>query len=157
MQTLNAPIYEVKQDSSWYKAEMKRKEDIKIFFEKIKSEYGLGEGFGFYHSEYFGIHAETKDFEAYKDELLKNPNNKDFHPFKKRSKYFQPIKELIEQIEEASPFKSHDVLGTNNISASQWIGDRWFFGVKHEKYVKGDEASPIDYKEYLKIVMDNLD
>lgn len=28
MQTLDAPIYEVKQESDWYKSEKKRKEDI---------------------------------------------------------------------------------------------------------------------------------
>lgn len=36
MQTLNAPIYEVKQDSDWYKAEKKRKEGINAFFDKFE-------------------------------------------------------------------------------------------------------------------------
>lgn len=156
MQTLDAPIYEVNQDSDWYKRESKRKQDTKEFFEKIKEKFGLSDGFGFYHSEYFGIHGGTKDYEVFKDELLKNPD-KDFYPFKKRSKYFKEIKEMIEQIEDRNPFKSHDVLGLNNISASQWVGDKWFFQVKNEQLVKGNEVTPIDYKDYLKFVMENLD
>jgi hypothetical protein len=157
MQTLDAPIYEVNKDSEWYIKQKKRRDDIDEFFKKVKEKYGLMDGFSFYHSEYFGIRAGTKDYETYKGELLKNPDSKGFYPFKKRSKYFKEIKELIEQIEEISPFKSHDIFGTNNTSASHWVGDRWFFGIKHEKYVKGDEVTPIDYKDYLKIVMDNLD
>ena len=56
---------------------------------------------------------------------------------------------MIAQIQEVSPLKAHDVLGMNNVKASHWIGDRLFYQVKHEQYVKGNEASPIDYKEYF--------
>lgn len=159
MQTLDAPVYEVKQDSDWYKKALKRRSDIDKFFEIVKEKYGFGSGFSFYHSEYFGIHSGTKDYETYKDELLKTPdsNNKSFYPFKKRSKYFNEIKNLIAQIEEVSPFKAHDVLGLNNVKASQWIGDRWFYQVKNEQHVKGDEVTPIDYKDYLKVVMNTLE
>jgi hypothetical protein len=156
MQTLDAPVYEVKQDSEWYKAAIKRNKDINDFFKKVNEEYFKDNGFVFYHSEWFGIQADSEDFETYKDELLKNPEKNGVHIFKKRSKYFNIFKELIEQIEEISPFKPHDALGMNNISASQWIGDRWFFGVKHEKLVKGDEVVPVDYKDYLKLVMSKL-
>lgn len=64
---------------------------------------------------------------------------------------------MIEQIEEVSPFMSHDELGLNNMTGRQWIDDRWFFGVKSEQLVKGDSVVAIDYKEYLKIVMEHLD
>lgn len=156
MQTLDAPIYEVNKESNWYKSALKRKEDINNFFDKFEEKYGIKKGFSFYHSEYFGVYEGTEAHELFKDEVLKNQKD-GFYPFKKRSKYFNEIKSLIEQIEDVSPFKSHDVLGLNNISGSQWIGDRWFFGIKHEQYVKGDEVTPIDYKKYLKIVMDTLE
>lgn len=157
MQTLDTPIYEVNQDSEWYRKMRKKREDQEEFFKKVKSEYDLGEGFGFYHSEYFGVHYGTKEYDTYKDEVVKN-GDKGFHSFKKRSKLYNPIKKLIEQIEQVSPFKSHDTFGLNNIAASQWIGDRWFYGVKDEKHIKDtSEISPIDYKDYLKIVMDALE
>lgn len=157
MNTLNAPVYEVKQDSQWYKQKVKQKSDIKKFFEKVNSEYFKDNGFSFYHSEHFGIQAESKDLETYKDEVSKNPNKDGVHIFKKRSKYFKIFKELLDQIEEVYPFKAHDVFGLNNLTASQWIDNRWFFGAKNEKYVKGDEVEPIDYKEYLKLVMETLE
>jgi hypothetical protein len=156
MQTLDAPVYEVKQDSEWYKKAIKRNDDIDNFFKKVKEQYNLGEGFSFYHSEYFGVHSNTEEYKLYKYEVTKNPNKDGVHTFKKRSKYFKEIKELVEQIELISPFKPHDVLGRNNITASQWIGDRWFFQVKHAQFVKGDEVTPVDYKEYLKLYLDSL-
>lgn len=158
MQTLAAPVYEVNQDSEWYKKMQKRNKDINKFFKDINEEFGFEDnGFSFYHSEYFGVSAHSKDYEKFKDELLKNPESNGMHPFRKRSKYYQIFKKKIEQIEDISPFKSHDVFGTNNISASQWVKDRWFFGVKNEEYVKGDEVSPIVFKEYLKVLMEVLD
>lgn len=157
MKTLDAPIYEVKQNSEWYKSEKKKREDINIFFDKFKKKYGTNIGFAFYHSEYFGVQAGTEAYELFKEEVTKNPKEKDFHPFKKRSKYYTEIKELIEQIEEISPFKSHDVFGLNNVSASQWIGDRWFFGVRDIECVKGEEVTPIGFKDYLKVVMEKLE
>jgi hypothetical protein len=157
MSALDAPVYEVKQDSRWYKSEVKREQDIKNFFERINTQYFSDNGFSFYHSEYFGVNHKSKDYETYKDEVTKNPNKDGVHTFKKRSKHFKVFKEMIEQIENSSPFKKHDVFGLNNLTASQWIGDRWFFGVKNEKSVKSDEVEPIDYKEYLKLLMENLD
>lgn len=159
MQTLDAPVFEVNQDSEWYKNKKQQKEDTKNFFKIIKEKYGLSDGFAFYHSDYFGIYGGTKDYETYKNELVKTPTEKDdFYPFKKRSKYYKEIKELIQQITEIYSFKSHDVFGLNNVSASQWVGDRWFFGVNNEEYIKEHkEIVPIDYKEYLKIVMETLD
>lgn len=64
---------------------------------------------------------------------------------------------MIEQIEEVYPFRSHDELGLNNMTGRQWIGDRWFFGVKTEQLVNGDSVVATDYKDYLKIVMEHLD
>ncbi|WP_243572777.1 hypothetical protein [Bacillus stercoris] len=156
MQTLDAPIYEVKQESDWYKSEKKRKEDINLFFDKFEEKYGVKEGFSFYHSEYFGVYEGTEAYEIFKNDIVKNPVD-GFYAIKKRSKYFKEIKAMIEQIEKVNPFRSHDELGLNNMTGRQWIGDRWFFGVKTEQLVKGDSVVAIDYKEYLKIVMEHLD
>ncbi|APH36031.1 hypothetical protein BHE96_10775 [Bacillus subtilis] len=156
MQTLNAPIYEVKQESNWYKAEKKRKEGINTFFDKFEEKYGVEEGFAFYHSEYFGVYEGTEAYELFKNDIVKNPKD-GFYAFKKRSKHFNEIKSMIEQIEKVSPFRSHDELGFNNMTGRQWIDDRWFFGVKSEQLVKGDNVVAIDYKDYLKIVMEHLD
>ncbi|MGG0052966.1 hypothetical protein [Bacillus atrophaeus] len=156
MQTLDAPIYEVKQESEWYKSEKKRKEDINSFFDRFEEKYGIKEGFSFYHSEYFGVYKGTEAYEVFKDDIVKNPVN-GFYAIKKRSKHFKEIKAMIEQIEKVNPFNSHDELGLNNMTGRQWIDDRWFFGVKSAQFVKGDSVVAIDYKEYLNIVMDNLD
>ncbi|TWL25276.1 hypothetical protein CHCC16736_4159 [Bacillus licheniformis] len=43
------------------------------------------------------------------------------------------------------------------MTGRQWIDDRWFFGVKSEELVKGGSVVAIDYKDYLKIVMEHLD
>ncbi|MDW8515095.1 hypothetical protein [Priestia flexa] len=156
MQTLDAPVYEVNPESDWYKSASRRKEDITNFFNKFEEKYGVKEGFSFYTSEYFGVYEGTEAYELFKNDILKKQKD-GFYPFKKRSKHFREIKTLIDQIEKVNPFKTHDVLGLNNISASQWVGDRWFFGVKHKEYVKGNEVTPIDYKEYLKVVMNTLE
>ncbi|CAM4275734.1 hypothetical protein [Bacillus manliponensis] len=88
----------------------------------------------------------------FKEEVSKKPKKKDFHPFKKRSKYYEEIKSCIEQIEEISPFRSHDALGINNISGSHWLGGRWFFGVKNEgievmKVYTDGEYEVIEYED----------
>lgn len=156
MQTLNSPVYEVKKDSEWYMKKRKKESDIKDFFKKINTEYFKDNGFSFYHSEYFGVNSNSKDYETYKDEVSKNPNKDNVHIFKKRSKYFKIFKGLLKSIEEISPFKNHDVFGPNNAKVSQWIEDRWFFEVGNEDLVKGEEVSLMDYKEYLQLVMDSI-
>ena len=157
MQTLDAPVYEVKQDSNWHKLKVKQIKDRENFFDAFENKFGFKEGFSFYHSEYFGVYGGTEAYEFFKNELVKNADKNNWYAFKKRSKYFKEIKGILGQIEEVSPFKSHDALGLNNVTASQWLGDRWFFGVKNEKHVKGDEVTPVDYKDYLNLVMSNLD
>lgn len=156
MQTLDAPVYEVHQDSQWYKAVKKRNEDRKVFFKRIKEEFGLGSGFSYYHSTYFGIAGGTDAFNKYRKELLKNPKD-GFYPFRKSSKVYKAIHEMLEKIETVYPFQSHDEFGLNNVTASQWLGNRWFFGVRDPKHVVSKIADPIDYKDYLKIVMENIE
>lgn len=64
---------------------------------------------------------------------------------------------MLEQIEEINPFKAYDVFGLNNVKANQWIGERWFFGVKDGEKVSSDEVVKIDYKKYLQLLLEKLD
>jgi len=156
MQTLDAPVFEVNQDSEWYKSQARRRSDIKDFFAKFKDIYGVSEGFLFYHSEYFGVREGSKAYEIFKEELVKNPTEKGFYPFKKRSNSYKEIHLLLEQIEDNNPFKSHDVLGINNITGSHWVLDRWFYGVRDIELIAGKEVAAVDYQEYLNVVIDSL-
>ncbi len=92
----------------------------------------------------------------FKNDIVKNPVD-GYFAFKKQSKYFKEIKAMIEQIEKVNYSRPYDELGLNNVTGRQWIDDRWFFGVKSEQLVKGDNVVAIDYKDYLKIVMEHLD
>ncbi len=158
MKTLDSPVYEVKQESDWYKKTAARREKRRNFFKEINEKYFKDNGFAYYHSEYFGVSGDSEDYEVYKDELKKNPTKDNIYIFKKRSKYYPIFKEMIEEIDDNySPFEGHDRLGTNNMTGSQWIGDRWFWGVKNESNVKSDEVKPIDYKEYLQVIMETVD
>jgi len=160
METLNSPVYEVRQDSEWYKNHMERKRLIKDFFRNVNSTYFKDSGFSFYHSTCFGIQGYSADYETYKSELLKNPNKDGVHLFKKKSKYFNIFREMLEPIGDPNPFKIHDVFGLNNAKASQTLKGRWFFEVGNENLIKDKEhkeITPIDYKEYLTFVMENLD
>ncbi|WP_137743386.1 hypothetical protein [Robertmurraya siralis] len=157
METLDSPVFEVKQDSEWYKAQVRRRNDINKFFDAFEEKYGVRKGFSFYHPDYFGVYGDTETYEVFKNELVKNPTKDNWYAFKKRSKYYKEIKSLLVNIEEVSPFKAHDVLGLNNVVAGQWINGRWFYQIKKEDLVKSDEVTPIDYKEYLKYVMDNIE
>ncbi|WP_163538278.1 hypothetical protein [Gracilibacillus sp. YIM 98692] len=158
METLDSPVFEVKQDSQWHKDTVFRNQKRKEFFKELSEKYLTDNGFAFYHEGHFGIYGHSKDYETYKDELTKNPDKNGIHTFKKRSKYHKIFKEMLEGFEDKySPFKAHDVFGTNNMKASQWLGDRWFWSVKDKSQVVGDEVEPLDYKDYLKVVMEHVE
>lgn len=88
----------------------------------MKKKYGTNDRFAFYHSECFWVQYGAKAYELFKEEVTENPKEKGF-THKERLKYYKEIKILIEQDEDISPFKSHDVFGLNSISTSQWIED----------------------------------
>lgn len=161
MQTLDAPVFEVKQDSDWYKNEVERRKKTKEFFNKIRNDYIEDNGFAFYHESHFGIYADSKDYETYRDELTKHPDKNGLHTFKKRSTHYKVFKEMLEEIPSNNPFKPHDVFGSNNMNQSQWLRGRWFYSVKDENRVPensiGIEIEPISYKKYLEIVMDVIE
>ena len=161
MQTLDSPVYEVKQNSDWYQKEFNRRENQKKFFETIKNDFITDNGFAFYNAYAFGIYETSNDYETYKDELVKNPDKNGIHLFKKRSKHYKIFSEMLKSSEKDDWFKPHDVLGSNNIKASQWIGNRWFFSVRNKDRVPkesiNDEIESVDFKEYLKVISENLD
>lgn len=158
MKTLEEHIYEVNQDSDWYKKKDKQFDDINNFYRIIKEKYGFEEGFVFYHSGYFGIKYGTQDYEKFKDELLKNSNKDGIHIFKKKSKFNQIMKELLDEVEEISPFKAHDTFGLNNTRGSQWVNGRWFFSIKDQENINQfGEISKVDFKDYLKVLTDALE
>jgi hypothetical protein len=158
MKTLDEHIYEVNQDSDWYKKKDKQFDDINNFYRIIKEKYGFEEGFVFYHSEYFGIEYGTPDYEKFKDELLKNSNKDGIHIFKKKSKFNQIMKGLLDEVEEISPFKVHDTFGLNNTRGSQWVNGRWFFSIEDPENINQfGEISSVEFKDYLKVVMDALE
>lgn len=156
MNTLDAPIFEVSQDSQWYKDEVKLRKNQKDFFKTINKEYFSDNGFIYYHSEHFGIDGNSADYNTYKEELKKNKDKNGVYIFKKKSKYYPIFKEMISNIGEKDPFKAHDVFGSNNMNYSQWVGNRWFYGVHSPELVKSNEVIPVEYKDYLQVVMDNI-
>jgi len=157
MQTLDEYVYEFKQDSKWYQGKVKEREGIKDFFNKINNEYFEDNGFSFYHEEHFGVQGYSEDYEKFKNEVKKNPDKNGVHIFKKRSKYYSIFKDMLKEINIISPFMAHDVLGSNNMRASQWLGDRWFWEVKNPDAIKSDQVEPVVYKEYLEVVKDSID
>lgn len=152
--TLNAPVYEVNPESEWYKSSLAKLQRQKEFFKKINSMYFDDNGFSYYNTKVFGIKGNSKDYEKYKEELLKNPDSRGIYLFKKRSKYYAIFNEMLMKVEDKNRFKSHEVFGINNITGRQWIGERWFFGVEKEEDVEGEEAVLVNYREYLEAVMD---
>lgn len=154
---LSAPVYEVRQDSEWYQQKFKRRQLLADFFKEINNTYFKDNGFSFYSSTRFGVHKDSRDFEMYKNELKKQPTEHGVHLFKENTVHYKVFKELLQQIGDDDPFKSHNVFGINNISKQQWVGDRWFFGVKDESQIEGNEAQAIDYKKYLTILMENME
>lgn len=157
MATLSHPVYEVKQDTKWYKEKLKWRKGSKQFFEDLDKDYGIKVGFHYYHSTYFGMTPDCTKFEEYRDQLTKNANKDGIYTFKKTSKMFKELSERIKAFDLVYAFQHHDELGLNNVTRSQWLDDRWFFEVKNEKFVEGNSVELIDYKEYLKFIVDSLE
>lgn len=158
MQTLDSPVFEVKQDSKWYKETKDRRDGREEFFKRVKENgYFKDNGFAFYDEKHFGIYAESDDYETYKNELSKNPDKNGIHKFKKNTEHYKIFHEMLSKFEPHDPFKCHDVLGFNNPKSSQWIDGRWFWSVKDESQVVGKEVEKIDYKNYLKVVMEHVE
>lgn len=99
MQTLDAPVFEVKQSSDWYKKKIKNEDDQIKFFKKFEEVYGSAEGFAFWHSEYFGVEPDTECYEIFKNDLCKNPKD-GYYPFKKRSENYKKLKPCLSRLKK---------------------------------------------------------
>lgn len=178
MQTLSEPLFELNQESEPYKNFKEKKDDqprINQIFKEVAEEFGFGtKDFGFYGSRGFGFHQYTDSREKFKDELNKNPDSNGIHKFKLSSKTFKKMSPKLLEVEniihKVSPFELHDVFGFNNLTASQWIGDRFFVEVKNadrtkelleskdrRKHFEIEPVKEITYKEYLQLVMNELE
>jgi hypothetical protein len=177
MQTLDAPLYELNQESEHYKT-LKEVKDSRPFInsilEEIEKEHGFEAGeFVYYGAIGFGFYRSSKNFEEFKKELMKNPDRNGVYMFKKSSKIYKAIHPKMIQIteieEKVSPFALHDIFGFNNVKASQWVGDRYFVGVKSAERTEQDldtkqrgerysvePVKEIEYKEYLSLIMEAL-
>ncbi|APJ11105.1 hypothetical protein [Bacillus safensis] len=155
METLNSPVYEVKRESDWYKEGFIDREDHDKFFNQLENLYGVKKGFVYLDSENFGVIPDTESYHYFKKEIVKN-KIQGFYPIRKKSEYYLKLKTLIEQIRERDPSRPHSEFGENNARYSQWLGDRWFYEVKDESLVEGNDVEPIEYTEYLKVAVDNF-
>ena len=174
MQTLSEPLYEINQESEYYKkAKWKKDQNKRIneIIDELANELGFdGEEFRFYGSGGFGFEYNSNGYEKFKDQLTKNPDSNGIYTFKKSSKTYKianPKLIEIDKIQQSvSPFALHDIFGWNNLKASQWIDDRLFIEVKNSevtvKKIMSESRSkqyPIEpvkeipYKEYLQLIL----
>lgn len=178
MQTLSEPLFELNPESESYK-KFKAKKDaqprINEIFKSVANEFDYEiKEFAFYGSGGFGFYYGTNGYEKFKDELVKNADKNNVHKFKVSSKTFKQMSPKFVEIDNilhtVSPFALHDIFGLNNLTASQWIGDRFFVEVKNadrtkellvsDRRKKNFEVEPvkeITYKEYLQLVMNELE
>lgn len=174
MQTLDMPLYELNQGSEYYKTIKEIKDShsfINSIIDEIDKEHGFEKGdFVYYGSSDFGFYINSKSFEKFKDELKKHPDRNGVYRFKRSSKIWKAIHPKMKPIAEIhnkkNPFALHDIFGWNNLKATQWVGDRYFVGVRSTENIESSlgtearkkmfEVEPvqhIDYKDYLGLIM----
>lgn len=178
MQTLSEPLFEVNPECDYYKR-VKRKKDnepkVDQIFKDVANEFNYEyKDFAYYGCRGFGFYGGTESYKKFKDDLTKKADRNGIHTFKLTSKLFKEISpkfsEVDDMLKTGSPFDLHDIFGWNNLSASQWIGDRLFVEVKKaertDELLNSDkrrerfEVEPvmkINYKDYLKLIMKELD
>lgn len=176
MQTLDSPLYEVNQESLFYK-HLSEKRDyqkkLSVVISEVAKEYGFNPSDFQYYSPYgFGFLGSSDAYDLMQEHLVKNADRNGLYTFKKKSKPFKDISARLLSVPEINfdPFEAHDVFGTNNLIASQRIGNRLFYEVrdaaltenavaKRAERAKGHEASyvepvmEIDYTDYLKLMI----
>lgn len=162
LSALSEPVFKLNQDSEIYKNIKKRKDrqvEIDKLIDGIANEYGFdAKEFNYYNSNRFGFLEQSEAFEKFKDNLTKNSDRNGVFTFKKNTKCFKEISEMMKGIDEihnlVSPFALHDVFGLNNVNRSQWIKDGYFVEVKDSKRAKlSKSATEVDYKEYLELLL----
>lgn len=177
MKTLNSPLYELNQDSEYYKI-LKEVKDSQPKINEIIREIAELVGFEskeflYYGSRGFGFYRNSLAYEKFENQLTKNPDGNGVYKFKRTSPTYKIISPKVLEIEriknKVNPFALHDMLGYNNLVASQWVEDRFFVEVKSEdtteRILNADErrkqyeiepVKEVSYKEYLELVMSEL-
>ncbi|MFY0516437.1 hypothetical protein ACOMCU_01210 [Lysinibacillus sp. UGB7] len=180
MQTLDAPLYEVDQESIFYKHSLEKRdyhEKLSMVIGEIAEAYGFnGNDFRYYGPYKFGFLGSSDAYDLTQEHLVKNEDRNGVYAFRKSSKPYKDISARLLSVPEINfnPFEVHDVFGSNNLIASQWVGDRLFYGVKDasqtEDVVAKRAASAkehgktyvepvvkIDHKDYLKLIIAALE
>lgn len=182
MQTLQGPVYEIHQESDYYKVVKERKDSnvrVNEILGGIAKEFGFDSAeFFYYGSGGFGFERYSKGYEKFEVHLTKNADRNGIHTFKRNSIPYKKISKLLKEVyeieEKVDPFALRDIFGFNNLSASQWVGDRYFVGAKSEELVleriearkskvatkDGDDfiepIAQISYRDYLLLVAEAL-
>lgn len=178
MQTLDSPMYEVNQESEYYKKSKARKDlqgRVNEILDEVASALGFDvTEFDYYSSGSFGFKWTTKAYDKFKDQLTKHSDRNGIHTFKKPTAGYKTISKMLKEIDEINkdknPFALHDIFGINNLKASQWVEDRLFVGVKdaettekmliregRSKQYPVEPVKAMDYKEYLILVTKQLE
>lgn len=175
MKTLNSPLFEVNQESDYYKKVKDRHDKNsrvnEILAEVAKTlEVNLDE-FSYYSSSRFGFSKYTAAFDKYKEQLTKNADRNGIHTFKMKTPGLKLIGPMLKEIDEINssnnPFEIHDIFGWNNLTASHWIEDRLFIEVIDEEITKKlltsldrktryevEPIKEISYKEYMSLALE---
>lgn len=180
MKTLDAPLYEVNQESTFYKNSLEKRNyhlKISVVIGEIAEAYGFDQDdFRYYGPFGFGFLGSSDAYDLMKEHLVKNSDRNGVYTFKKISKPYKDISARLLSIPEINfnPFQAHDVFGANNLIASQWVEERLFYGVKvasETEYAVTKRAESakeqgkeyveavvsIDHKDYLRLILDKLE
>ena len=178
MKTLNAPLFELNQQSIYYKVLKEVKDNnprIDQIIRKTAELIGYDSSeFVYYGSRGFGFYGDSKAYEKFKDQLTKRPDRNGVYTFKRTTSTYKTVSPRMLEIEKIqskiNPFALHDIFGLNNLVATQWIEDRFFVEVRSEEDTKKllvserrrkqceiEPVKEIGYKEYLELVMTKVD
>lgn len=177
MEALSEPLFEINQDSDYYK-KIKEVKDARPRINKVLQEIGEELGFdskefAYYGSAGFGFYGNSTAFDKFENELTKKPDRNGVYLFKKRTSSYKKISPKLLELEKinrsVSPFALHDIFGLNNLKASQWVGDRYFVEVKSASVTRDKVSSPerikqyaiepvkeMEYKQYLLLVVEEI-
>lgn len=175
LKTLNEPLFEINQDSEFFKRSNERREKqtrVNEILDEVAIRIGCAvKEFNYYGSQSFGFMHDSEGYLKFRNELTKNSDRNGLYTFKKSSKTFKLVSPMMEEIDDirniVSPFELHHVVGMNNAVATQWIAGRMFVGVKdievaryeitklgRMKEYPVEPLKPIEYHEYLKLFLE---
>lgn len=175
--TLNGEIYKINNECDfWSRMHKKKLGNVELgkVHDEIELYLGLkNNSFAIYNSNTFGLDSDTEDSRYYDDELIKKVDRNGIRHFKKKSKHSTVINLMLKNIEWyfdiINPFEIHDIVGINNITGIQWIGDTLYYSVgdnsvtsklinsegRNNKYAI-EPLIKVSYAEYLKHVTESI-